>query len=133
MKFLNYAYYRIYCWGVNISDDFLNEYKPGFLFANLEMFLFFDLYIWFISITKIDVELNTPLLIIVGAFIVLSNSYTFIYKKKWDKYSQEFENYSASKRTIWDILIVLIILGTIVFTVFSFNELSRINFKELSK
>lgn len=121
-------YFRIYQFAIKISDDALNEMKPGFIIIPLEIFLFLQLYVWYSVIVNrfIEIPYEKYIFILAGIGIALFNYYVFLYRKKWKKFVKEFSAYSKKKKLQKDILILLIIFCVIIGLILSFYNLGKI-------
>ena len=123
--FYYYFYYQIYHFSIKISDDALNEIKPGATIIFLELLLVTQLFIWlelFQLVSKTDRDLlwSKPILVTVVLFLVLFNYFVFLYREKWKKYDKEFRNYAKSKRHLWNFIIIAIIIGILSGFIFAF-------------
>jgi len=118
-KFYYYIYYRVYHFGIKISDDALNEWKPGALITCIECALFGEIIIWLqafniVSDEKIALLWSTPVLISIAVIFGFTNYYIFLYKNKWKLYSKEFANYDKNKAFWSSLLVISIIIFTLV-------------------
>ena len=115
---------------VNISDDLLNNIKPMVIISVTVFQFWVQAIIWFTILTKRGFTIGPLFVVITIIFFAVPNYYLCIRNNKWEKYFKEFEHYSKSKKVLWDSLIVLIIFGTFAFTIFSFYEMSQIDWSK---
>lgn len=129
-KFYYYVYYQLYHFGIKISDDALNEWKPGALITSIEGALVAEIIIWLqvfniVSQEKINFLWSTPVIIVIAGVLGFTNYYIFLYKDKWKKYSKEFAAYNKYKK-IWNtILVISVIIFTLLSLIFSILVLYR--------
>jgi hypothetical protein len=121
-KFYYYFYYTVYKLSIKISDDALNEIKPGAMIIALEVMLYAQILIW-LEILKmasgkiIDILWSKPILVAVVLISVIFNYYVFIHHNKWKKYNKEFSTFDRKKKkflAIMMLLVIIIILGGLV-------------------
>jgi heme/copper-type cytochrome/quinol oxidase subunit 2 len=124
-KFYYYIYYRIYQFSIKISDDALNEIKPGSTIILLELLLITQLFIWIelfqlIPETSIGLLWSTPILMTVVFLLILFNYFIFLYREKWKKYDKEFGTYTKNKKRLLDYIVITIIIGIVAGFIFAF-------------
>ena len=124
-KFYYYIYYQIYHFSIKISDDALNEIKPGVTIIILELLVVTQLFIWLklfqlISKRVEDLLWSKPILVTIVLLIILFNYFLFLHKEKWGKYDKEFRNYPKSKKRLWNFTIILVIIGVLTGFIFAF-------------
>ena len=130
MKFLHYFYYRIYQAFITVSDDALNLFKPYYLIVIIELSLLLEGALWFTPLTGIKFDLNTVGLIIAGLVIFIGNYFLFPHERIIKQESKEFKYYSKLKRTLFDVMVVFILLGWLVFTIFSFYKFGQMDWSK---
>ena len=128
-KAYHYFYYIIYTFFINISDDALNKFKPVIIIAGLEIILLLDLFVWYTILNKNSDNAALPYFL-AGLSIALFNSYVFLHDNKYKKYFTEFDNYSKQKKIIGRWITFLIIILVIASLIFSFHQMSLIDWKK---
>ncbi len=121
-------YYRIYRFGVFISDDFLNEIKPSVTMSFFVFAIISEIIIW-ISIWQGHLIQILPFKIFVPLIFILLwliDYYLFNRKDKWKDEAKKFEKFSQGKKRIWDLLVILIVLLVVVSFFYSINASGRI-------
>jgi|SRR5579871_4532006 len=117
--FIYYMYYRIYCFGVLISDDPLNNMKPSFVFGLLYLFSIMQIYSWYCLYTNTKTYVSHPIIAIIVFSIsyLLLDYFIFSENQKWKLKSKKFEHFSSPKKILFDIitmLVILIIIGSLI-------------------
>jgi hypothetical protein len=109
---------------IAISDDFLNYLKPFAVIWILESLLLIECLLWLTPLTGIGV--NGYVFFAVFAATSIITRLMLPHDKIIKIESKEFNHYSKSKKMLWDLLSILVILGVLTFTVFSFSEFGKI-------
>jgi len=124
-QFYYYLYFRIYYFLIGISDDALNEIKPGATIIVLEILVITQLFIWLrllkiLSTVNEDFLWSKPFLIIIVLLLVVFNYFVFLYEEKWKKYDNEFNSFCKRKKRRWNFLIIVLILVILIGFIMSF-------------
>jgi hypothetical protein len=128
-KFYYYLYYNFYCFFINISDDYLNSIKPVVIITALEAALLIDAFVWYNILFKNKDDVVWPYFLI-GIFLSLFNNRFFLHNNKYKNYFKEFKNYSKRIKIIGGWITFLIVILIIVSVIFSFYQMSLINWKK---
>ncbi len=117
-KFYYYLYYRIYHFSIKVSDDVLNEIKPGATIIILELLLITQFFIWlqlFKILSKSDQDLlwSKPILVVILLLLIVFNYFVFLYRDKREKYDKEFKNYIQKKKHLWDSMVIIVITAVL--------------------
>lgn len=124
-----FFFYKIYNFSKNVSDDALNDLKPGIIISVLQIFLLIEILVWYTIITKGDVGADWYYKV-VAILICGFNYYVFLYKNKWKNYFNEFKNYGKRKNIIGGWLTFITIIFIIVSLIFSFYQMSLVDWKQ---
>ena len=130
-KVIYYFYYKLYCFGVAISDDEINEWKPLVTILILEILLLVQILIWYTVYTNNVVVVANPLLTffpIVTLLGVINYRY-FLPRNKWKEYLKEFKTYNRKKRFVGSLLTAFVVLAILISVVASFYSLSQIKWR----
>lgn len=130
MEWYNYFYYQIYFFAKNISDDYLNEWKPLLIISVLECMLLEQLYVWYTVFTKKDLDISNIWLFIIALSIVSYNYYIFLYGNKWKSYNHIFNLFSKRKRNWSSVILLVIIIAVIGGLICAFYQMSLIDWKK---
>lgn len=132
-KFYYYFYYRTYHFAIKISDDALNEIKPGAFLVALEVILYSIVLIW-IEILKIvpkatlDLLWSNTSLVFIVLLLVTLNYFIFLYRDKWKQYANEFSNYNKKKKFWYGVIMLLaiaLIVGGLIFSFYRLSQMKR--------
>lgn len=126
-KAYHYIYYKLYHFGIYISDDALNEYKPVITIGVLEIVLVIESIVWYTVITGNSVRILNPYLVFtpIALTIAIFNYYFFLNKKSWKKYVNEFKELDKKNKYIGSFLVFLIIFTVISSLIISFYFLAN--------
>jgi hypothetical protein len=126
-KAYQYLYYKLYIFGIKISDDMLNEYKPIITISVLENILIGESIVWYTVITGKTVSFSNPAVIFYPISLVIAafNYYFFLDNKSWRKYINEFKAYDKQNKNIGSLLVFMIILLVISSLIISFYFLAN--------
>ena len=122
-RFYYYIFWRIYYFYTTFFEDFLYVDGMEATRAPLITFPFIVISVLeFLLILRIYHEIKRLLLFqmsiglmfFVPPLLVVLSYFFFFYKGKYKKHAKEIKLYSSTKRTIYDILILLIIVGILI-------------------
>jgi len=130
MEWYYYFYFKIYCFAKNISDDFLNDWKPLIIISVLECMTLEQAYVWYTVVTKKGVEISNFWLFLIALSIVSFNYFTFLHKEKWKAYNRKFNALSKTRRFWSGAVILLIMLAIVGDLVYAFYRMSLIDWKK---
>ena len=129
MKFYYYLYYRFFNFSKSISDDILNEWKPLVIISVLQVFILLEIIIWYSILTKNIYTSPKVYLFLMALAIVSFNYFIFLHNQKWKNYIPVFKLFSRTKRLWHDVLVFLIVFFILGSMIYSFYELSLIDWK----
>lgn len=118
IKFYYYMYFRIYNSARKISDDVINEIKPGATIILLELFIIAQVSLWLQLFKHISTNLQSvlwsiPVLITELVLLIFFNYFVFLHKDKWKRYNNEFRKYPKNKKCLLDLMIIIVFIGVV--------------------
>jgi hypothetical protein len=124
-----YFYYKLYCFGVFLSDDAINEWKPLVTILVLELLLLIQILIWYTVYTKQVVVIAYPGLTFfpIVTLLGIGNYRFFLHQDKWKEYSKEFKAHSKKQKVTGAVIVSAVIVTIISSLIYSFYQLAQIN------
>ena len=125
--FFYYMYYRIYCLGVYLSDDILNNLKPFFIFTFLYVSIFMGIWFWYCLFTSTRTYISNPIIVmIVGIpFFIIIDYFIFTQNQRWKRESKKFKSMKKKQRMFWDSIILIVIILILSSLALSLNEVDK--------
>ena len=118
-------YCRLYCFGVFLSDDPLNNFKPFFILAVLFVFTLMQLYAWYCLIANIKSNISFYVILPIVIIMIIMDYFIFTRKHRWKNEALNFKNFTKKKKIFWDIIVLIIVIIIIGSFIFSMYELNR--------
>jgi uncharacterized membrane protein YwzB len=124
-------YYRIYCFGVYLSDDPLNNIKPSVTFYFLFFSIILEFWNWYNLITNTKSYIKSPLFIVISGVIILLllDYFIFIKNKRWRLEAKKFKEFSKRQTRNYDMVVVLVIVLILGSSVISMHFLEKANLR----
>jgi len=113
----------------------LNDWKAGLVIQTLQIcIIFFALNEINVFTYKNPFPETDPKLWIIPLCVIIAiiNYFTFLHHDNWKKYVPEFSKYSRSFNLIINIIVVIICFGVFALLIFSYYQISKINWKEIN-
>jgi hypothetical protein len=123
MKFIYYLFYRLYQFGIRISDDSLRVFKPFVIIVFFENGIIIGILSWYSILTEKNHYVTGIYEILLLSVLLLINYFIFIKDGKWKKFSNEYEEYSKRQKIIRDCVGVLLGVAILAFFMISVNIL----------
>jgi hypothetical protein len=128
MKKLYYLlFYKLYRFWKTVSDDNWSDWKSSLVISCIEMLLIIELIIWWTIATKIIIEVPKVLLAVIAILITIVNNNIFFSNDRWRNYEIKFKSYSKQKSKIAGWLVFLFLIGVLGSFIFSFYQMSLID------
>lgn len=110
--FIYYIYYRIYCAGIYISNDFLKNIKPSIIFCFLVLSLIVQMHNWYCIISDTNSIIQIPALGIFSIVIAYMIFDYFVFSRNyyWKIYIEKFKHFTKKQFVFWDIIVVIVII-----------------------
>ncbi|OLY90633.1 hypothetical protein SAMN05444008_101280 [Cnuella takakiae] len=128
---LHYFYYKLYYFGVAISDDVLNEWKPLVTILTLEILILAQFLCWYSLLTKRIVDVSNPFLTFlpIVALLGIGNYRFFLHANKWKQFRGSFRQFDNGKKGVGSIKVALVILAIVAGVIISFYNFAQIDWK----